>query len=56
MTRLIPQYVTVDAKDTAVESLEQYTLPSDVSGMEVIAYLWTDFVNMQPITKHLSAK
>ena len=56
MTRLIPKYVTVAAEDTAVESLEQYTLPSDVSGMEVIAYLWTDFVNMQPITKHLSAK
>ncbi|MBQ7096982.1 MAG: hypothetical protein IJN96_02815 [Clostridia bacterium] len=54
LIHLESKFVTVEPKDTSDFSFDSYTLPSDVSGMEVITYLWDDFLGMQAITAPLT--
>lgn len=50
LIHLSSKFVTVEPNDTSDFSFDPYTLPNDISGMEVITYFWDDFLGMQAIT------
>lgn len=47
--------IAIDGETSEVShTFESYTMPANVSGMEVITYFWNEFVGMQAITAPLT--
>lgn len=56
MVNLDADIAQISGNSSLDVELPSFTLPADLSGYEVTMFLWSDFIDMQPLTKHLAFK